>query len=196
MFSVYLFCAIVGGVLMLLSLLTGQGDFDSGDIGDLDASPDLDSEFDTDTVALWSELPFLSLRFWVFGGGMFGITGLILTLTGKTFFTTLIGALLTGLVTGWSLNWIIRHLKRRTPNSLITPDDLIGATGTVELPCDSEHSGKVRLTLKGQQVEYPARTRHPTPLPWGETVVVVDVHERWVEIMPAGVDKPKTNLLD
>jgi len=81
MFSVYLFCAIVGGVLMLLSLLTGQGDFDSGDIGDLDASPDLDADLDTDTFTFWSELPFLSLRFWVFGGGMFGITGLILTAT-------------------------------------------------------------------------------------------------------------------
>jgi membrane protein implicated in regulation of membrane protease activity len=196
MFSVYLFCAIVGGVLMLLSLLTGQGDFDSGDIGDLDASPHLDSEFDTDTVAFWSELPFLSLRFWVFGGGMFGITGLILTLTGKPFLTTLIGALLTGLVTGWSLNGILRHLKQRTPNSLITPDDLIGATGTVELPCDPTHPGKVRLTLKGQQVEYPARTRHPTPLALGETIVVVDIHDQWVEIIPQGVDNSETDLLD
>ncbi|WAS04410.1 hypothetical protein LQF76_10260 [Gloeomargaritales cyanobacterium VI4D9] len=190
MFSVYLFCAIVGGVLMLLSLLTGQGDFDSGDIGDLDA------DLDTDTFTFWSELPLLSLRFWVFGGGMFGITGLILTLTGKPFFTTFIGALLTGLVTGWSLNWILRHLKQRTPNSLITPDDLIGATGTVELPCDPTHPGKVRLTLKGQQVEYPARTRHPTPLALGETIVVVDIHDQWVEIIPQGVDNSETKLLD
>ncbi|WP_448380109.1 hypothetical protein [Gloeomargarita sp.] len=172
---------------MLLSLLAGDAEVDSGD---LDADPDID------TFPFWSELPFLSLRFWVFGGGMFGITGVVLTLTGKPFLTTLIGALLTGLVTGWSLHWILRHLKRHSPNSLITPDDLIGATGTVELPCDSQHPGKVRLTLKGQQVEYPARTAYPTPLETGQPIVVVDVHPPWVEIVPQGVDNSKTNLLD
>ena len=188
MFSVYLFCALVGGVLMILSLVSGDGDLEGGDLGE--------ATWDAPATAPWSELPFFSLRFWVFGGGMFGVAGLILTLTGKPFFTTLFGALLTGLATGWILHRLFRHLRQHTPNSLITPDDLIGAIGTVEIPCDPNCPGKVRLTLKGQQVEYPARTRHPTPLPWGETVVVVDVHERWVEIMPAGVDKPKTNLLD
>ncbi len=190
MFSVYLFCAIVGGILMLLSLFHGDGNLSADN--DLDFAPDLD----TDAVSFWSELPLLSLRFWVFGGGMFGITGLILTLTGRPFLTTLAGALVTGLITGWTLTWILRQLKRRTPNSLITPDDLIGATGTIELPCDHTQPGKVRLTLKGQQVEYPARTRNLTPLPLGETIIVVDVQGQWVEVILQGIDKPETNLLD
>lgn len=190
MLPIYLFCAIVGGVLMLLSFFSG--DLDGDGIPDLDGSPDLD----TDSTSFLSDLPFLSLRFWVYGGGMFGLTGLILTFTGKPFLTTLIGALLTGVITGWSIAWIFQQLKHRAPNSLITPDDLIGATGTIELPCDPTQPGKVRLTLKGQQVEYPARTRNLTPLPLGETIIVVDVQGQWVEVIPQGIDKPETNLLD
>lgn len=178
MLSVYLFFAIVGGALMLLSLWQGEFDMDA------DGEPDF----------TWSDIPFFSLRFWVFGGGMFGLTGLILTWSGRSFWTTFIGALVTGLTTGWLLTLLIRRLRRHTPNSLITPDDLIGCTGTVELPIDPDQPGKVRLSLKGQQVEYPARSR--TPVPWGQTVVVVDVHDQWVEVIPQGVDNPQTNLLD
>lgn len=190
MFSVYLFFAIVGGALMFLSLF--QLDVDGDGIADLDFRTDID----TDTLGFGSALPFLSLRFWFFGGGMFGITGLILTLTGRPFLTTLIGALLTGITTGWIISATLRHLKRRTPNSLVTPDDLIGCTGTVELPFDRTQPGKVRLTLKGQQVEYPARTPNPTPLELGEPIIVVDVHAQWVEVIPQALDKPETKLLD
>ncbi|APB33099.1 hypothetical protein GlitD10_0785 [Gloeomargarita lithophora Alchichica-D10] len=190
MFSVYLFCAIVGGALMLLSLLEGDGDLDFGDVSDLDGTPDLD----IDAHSFWSELPFLNLRFWIFGTGMFGITGLVLSWSGKPFLTILIGALLTGLATGWVITTLLQRLKRRIPNSLITPDDLIGSIGTIELPPHDHSYGKVRLNLKGQQVEYPVRC--PTPLELGQTVIVVETHGHILEVSPQPLDKPQTDLLD
>ncbi|MEN9279279.1 MAG: NfeD family protein [Gloeomargarita sp. DG_1_4_bins_134] len=165
---------------MLLSLLQGNLDID------FDGQPDF----------FWTDLPWFSLNFWFFGGGMFGITGVILTLTGRPFLTTLIAAALTGLTTGSIITTTLRHLKRYTPNSLVTPDDLIGSIGTVELPFDHTQSGRVRLNLKGQQVEYPARTHHSDTLEIGQTVVVVDVQNNFVHVVRTGVDKPKTDLLD
>ncbi|MEN9206600.1 MAG: NfeD family protein [Gloeomargarita sp. GMQP_bins_120] len=180
MFPIYLFFAIVGGALMLLSLW--QGDWDVDADGELDLP--------------WGDVPFFSLRFWVFGGGMFGLTGLILTWSGRGFWTTLIGALLTGWTTGWLVTLLLGRLRRHTPNSLITPDDLIGCTGTVELPFDRHQPGRVRLSLKGRQVEYPARTPSDTPLQWGQSIVVVDVQGNFVEVVPQGVDNPESDLLD
>jgi membrane protein implicated in regulation of membrane protease activity len=164
----YLFTLIVGAVLLGASiLLGGHGDLDAdADVGvDLDA--DLDADVDADVDGLDHGevgghgdvsgflLTFVSFRFWTFFLAFFGMTGLVLDLLGlvENEWITLALALVMGFGTGTGAMAAIRKLGADTSGEAIESSDYVGKTARVLVPFEGSRVGKVRVSLKGSQID-------------------------------------------
>ncbi len=148
----YVLCLLVGGVLVLVSLLGGHDhDFTAGhpEAGD---------------VAGW-----LSLRALVFFLTFFGLAGVVagpLGLTGgMRFGFALVAGLAVGLFAAW-LNRVARGSEANTEAGR-----LVGRTGRVLLPITPPRAGKVELTVTGQSSVFLATS--PEGLGVGEQVIVI-----------------------
>ena len=129
-------------------------------------------------------LPFLSIRFWIFGLTVFGLTGIVLV---KMDQPTAIHASLAigmGLVVGWTAAQIFHSLKNTTVDSSADVDRLRGTDATVVLTVRPEGTGKVRLRVKEQDVEVTATTSHDSPLEIGDRVLIVESNQGQVVVAP------------
>jgi membrane protein implicated in regulation of membrane protease activity len=168
MLTLYILCLVIGGVFVALAAIAG-----------LDGV-DFDTDFDTD-IALNDQskrklkLPFLSLRFWTFGGCFFGLTGVILSLLAPTLspFWIAIIAIIMGGVCGTAIVWALRALQYQQADSLVRSEDLLGLSGVVELPFDCYSRGKVTIALRGSTVEMMAMTTDESTFNPGDKVFVV-----------------------
>lgn len=158
MLSVYLACLCLGGVLLLASFFGDHSDADA------DVNHDLDHGMN---------LPFLSLRFWIFGLTFFGLSGLVLAglgLAGPVGAAILAG--IVGVGSGTTASRLLSSLTRNPVGELVA-NPQVGKEGQVLLPVAREERGKVRLLVRGQMVDVLAETDSPVPLPIGTTVLVV-----------------------
>lgn len=190
MLSVYLFCTLVGGLLVALSAFGGLDgvDFDRDFDMDLEFrdSPQEESQMrvaaKTSKRRLW--LPFFSLKFWTFGSCFFGLAGLLLWAVQPTMapLISTIVALTFGTFCGTSMAWAIRSLKEAKIDSLARTSDLIGLSGIVEIPFDKNSRGKVRLNVKGSTVAFGAFTEENKEFAVGEKAFVVgfENNKLWV----------------
>ena len=135
MLYVYLACLIIGGILLVASLLAGaiQSDADADVDADIDADVDADVDadidadvdadvdadidhdvdadhaadhsHDVDAAGFW--LPFLSVRFWVFGLSFFGLCGTLLTVIDHGPIVTPIVSVLVGLFCGTVAAYVV-----------------------------------------------------------------------------------------
>lgn len=168
---VYLAALVVGGVLVVGSLVTGLDDHE------LDADADGELDADADGAAdVW--LPFASLRFWTFVLAFGGLTGTLLT-----FFAlappwlTAVLALGVGWVCGAGVSWAIRRLRRDEISSEVREADYVGASARVLLPVGRGRTGKVRVEVRGRSVDAIAETEDEGELPLDGEVLVYDVRE-------------------
>jgi len=189
MLVLYLITLIVGGVLLLLSIVAGGGDHAGdhvGDVGGHGGHGDGDSHAHGHghgpgeaahvgvAEALHSWLPFGSLRFWTFFAAFFGLTGTAMTtlgLAGPIAIAALAGAV--GYVSGLLLVRTIRQLHQHPSDSSLAAADLVGATAQVLVSIASGRTGKVRLHLKGRAVDLLAETEEPAELAAGERALVI-----------------------
>ncbi|HWM87954.1 MAG TPA: hypothetical protein VNO33_19000 [Kofleriaceae bacterium] len=182
MLAAYLITAIVGGVLVGVSILAG-GDGDAGGHGG-----DLHSDVDGDghggdgadhagpVDALLSWLPIGSLRFWTFFAAFFGLTGTAMTvLAAAGPIPIAVAAIAVGYTSGLVLTRAIRHLHTRSSDSSLAEADLIGSTALVLLPVGSGRTGKVRVHIKDRTVDLLAETQEEAELVTGENVLVIAV---------------------
>lgn len=151
MLNVYLGSLGVGGTLVLLTVLMGGG---QGDL-DFDADvPDVDMDADVgfgDAIEGW--LPVASFRFWTFFLAFFGLTGLLLTITGALslgWVPWVAGGM--GYVAGASTTKIIRSLQNKKVNSQLSTHDWLGEEANVVIPLSKGQLGTVRLNLKGREI--------------------------------------------
>lgn len=187
MFALYVGCLIVGGGLVLLSFFS---DHDSDADVDVDVDADVDVDFDGDVGhldagdlgphgvgmadALW--LPFLSLRFWIFFGAFFGLTGTLFSAFSLASWKPTLGVSLgVGFVTGYFVSWLVRKLRSEKVDSNIDPTrDYVGKRGDVLLDIVPGDPGMVRVEAKGISVDLPAELDDDEPpLERGEQVVVL-----------------------
>ncbi len=203
MLSVYLIAGIVGGVLIVLSALGGIGDHDAdleldhdvdldvdGDVDldldgdvDLDVDHDLDHEVDVahggpldgvDPEGIW--LPFLSLRFWTYFAAGFGITGGLLTWLGSLVEPVVgLAAGGTGLVAGLAMAYAMRALKQGEAHGHIGLNDYQGAEGVVRVSIRPGGTGKIRVVVRGEEIDLLATSSEPEPLLAGTPVVIIDM---------------------
>lgn len=194
MLAAYLITLIVGGVLVAISLVAGDGDAGGhhGDLaGDAGAHGDAHGHAEhggaLDAALGW--LPVSSLRFWTFFAAFFGLTGTALSLLPNTGSIVIaIAAVAVGYGAGITLTRAIRRLQHDSSDSSLAASDLIGATAQVLLPVAPGRAGKVRLHLKDRAVDLLAETQEAAELAVGENALVIAApHEGHVVI--ARIDK-------
>ena len=160
----YLGALIFGGVLLGSSLLLGghdDADLDVDGDADLDGGLDdaeLDKDFGSDGADffLW---PLKSLRFWTFFLTAFGFVGLLLRGFGlANEIATLIAALAVGGFSGFGAATVIRKLANDETGLAASSSDYIGKSARVLVPVRPHSVGKIRVRVKGQQVDLLAVT--------------------------------------
>ncbi len=80
---------------------------------------------------------------------------------------------------------ILVQLKRRDQqvNSLVERNDLIGLTGTVQIPFDKNSKGKVRVNIQGNLIDFTAITESDDHFNIGETVLILQFKENKVVVI-------------
>ena len=150
---VYFICLLVGGVLLLLSLLSGH-DHDFGG-----------SHADAGEVASW-----LSVRAFVAFAAFFGLGGVVAAALGYSGIGQLAYALAAGVPVGLFAAWLTRTARLR--GEVHTGADRIaGRVGTVRVRPDGTRPGKVEVVIAGQSSQYLATS--DDDLKVGEQVIVI-----------------------
>ena len=176
MLPLYLFALIIGGGLLLFSLVHGAGGHAHvADGAELDH--DVGSGLEGDG---WLEIQdFLSVRTLLYLLAGFGASGtLIDLLTGASAGVTLSWALLTGIAAAAMASTIYAWVRRSDSGIVPTEADyLVGATGRVVLPIRPGYRGKIVAVQDGREVELLARLfgRDDLLLERGSQVVIVDI---------------------
>lgn len=176
MLTVYLAALAFGLVLIGASVLQGDGSgHDSGEGHG-------DGHGDADHGAFLTNL--LSLRFWTYALGAFGMAGTALTLLGVKSTVHVPAAVVLGGVVGAGVAALFRQLGSGTSTGPASTESFLGTEGEVVLPLLPDGLGKIRLRVGEQDLEVPARTGG-TPIEIRERVVVVRFRDGVAEVEPA-----------
>ena len=108
------------------------------------------------------------------------VTALDLSTPGLTFGVALGTALGVGILASLAF----RVLGRDTLSSGATGEELVGHVGRVLVACQPGRKGKVRLTVRGQTIDFVATTDEARLEP-GAGVIVLDVHAERVHVCAA-----------
>lgn len=182
--SIYSYCALIGGVLVVLQTamsLVGLGgsDLDGLDGVDVDVDLDLDVDVDADGISdgasdTWF-VGILSTRAIIAAIAVFGLTGLALR---EQFgpLQTVLAAMLAAGGTMYAVALVIQGMHKLTADGTVHLADAVGQPGTVYLPiaANRESVGKVTVRVGERTMEYAALTSGGR-LTTGTPIVVVDV---------------------
>ena len=171
MVAIYIAAFLVGIAILIFGIVLGNFDHS------IDAHHDADSG-----SQIW--IPFLSPRFWIYGLGSFGLSGLLLTVAGVT--STFLLALGTGVVTGVLITFIVRFVLRKAETtSDFRMEKLLGQSGSVTVPIRAGIKGKIRLNRQDEILEVFAVASNPSmELMPGAAVIVVGVEGDTLEVIP------------
>jgi membrane protein implicated in regulation of membrane protease activity len=150
-------------------------------LGNLDHS--IESHDDADGGGhVW--IPFLSPRFWIYGLGSFGLSGILLTLAHVT--NTFVLAVVTGILTGVLITYITRFVLRKAETSSdYRMEKLLGQVGSVTVPIRAGLKGKIRMNRHDEVLEVFAVASNPNlEIMNGESVIVVGVEGDTLEVIP------------
>lgn len=178
MLTVYLAALAFGLVLIGASVLQGDGGgHDSGD-GDGDDH----GGGDADHGAFLTNL--LSLRFWTYALGAFGMSGTALTLLHVKPAVHIPVSVVLGAVVGAGVAALFRQLGRGSATGPASTEAFLGSEGEVVLPLLPDGLGKIRVHVGEQDVELPARGGD-VRIEIRERVVVVRFRDGIAEVEPA-----------
>lgn len=187
MLAVYIFCLVLGGSLMAVSVL--------GDVfGDADVDLDLDTDvdFDLDAGDLAGDLDagdvdvtdgatdavkILSIRTLIYAMFGFGAVGTLLSLLGAGgFLATLAFAVGGGLLSGAVVTTVFNYLKRTDTGAQLSDATYVGLSGHVTLPMGEGSPGTVAVERGHRRISLRALP-HPSaaagdPSSWTSVVVV------------------------
>ncbi|WP_244303248.1 hypothetical protein [Leucobacter coleopterorum] len=146
--SIFLVIGIVGGVLLILSLVL-DGIFDAFDFGD--------GPLSLTTIAAFTSI-FGFTAFASVGAGM------------ATPVAAVVGAVV-GVLGGAAAWWLSRLIRSAESSTAVSGSDLIGAEGAVVLAIPEAGLGEVALTMHGERVSLAASA--DAPIARGTAVRVV-----------------------
>lgn len=187
MLTAYVFCLLVGGGFLALSVF---GDFLDG--MDIDVDVDIDGELDAGGGADVAKL--LSLRTVVYALFGFGATGSLLhwLWAGASQGLTLAFAGVTGLASGALISTVFRYLRRTGSGTALGEQSFVGLTGEVSMEIAPGDAGTVKV-VRGER-RYSVRARmeatgaEEEALPPGRPVVVVDMADGVATVVPVEMD--------
>ena len=168
MTTLFLTCAVLGGVILLAQLALGV--VGMGDHGD--------ASHDTGTHEVPSDgLQLLSVRAVAAGVAFFGVGGLAAALLGVPAVLAIILGLVLGVGAMAGVAVAMRSMLKLERDASVRIELAVGSPATVYVPVPAALGGvgKVLLTLQGRTVEYQAVTSEGQSLPTGTPVIVVDV---------------------
>jgi len=188
MYGIYLFSAVLGGGLVLFSLL-GGGD-DGGVDGDIEVDVDGGAEGPEAHGHLGGDLllglfRFRNLTFLLAG---FGVTGLLGTWLGAGRAATAVLAGVVGLSAMLLVHGVFTWLRRTDSGMDVFSDhDLEGAFARVVVPMTATTRGRVSCIASGQQLYLTARLDAGSGdrLEVGAPVVILRMHDGVAEVAPA-----------
>jgi len=194
MLPIYIFSFTIGGIFVALAALAGLDgvDFDHDFDADIEVTEESRNIEEGEKIltltkrskkmTLW--LPFLTIKFWTFGSCFFGLTGIVLSKLTPAIPQLAIASIsvLIGSFCGTSMVWVLRNLRRHQADSLIRANDLIGLSGKVSIPFDSQSKGKVQLNVKGSTLNLVAFTDEEKGFKKGDRVLIVGLknNQLWV----------------
>jgi hypothetical protein len=189
--SIYVTALLIGGVLLGLSLLgtpgndsaSGGGDAHAHD-GEAGANADAhgaDAD-DADHVPVGGghlvleALPIFSLSFWTYFLTFSGLTGVALSVLGGLSPVTVGGlSAAMGYLSGQGIRRLIQALRREDVSGAIGARDFVGTLATVLLPIRKGGPGKIRVRLKGREVDLIAFSEDPAELLERQQVMIHNV---------------------
>ena len=185
MLTAYIFCAVVGGGLLALSLF---GDFLDGDV-DADGAFEIEGDFDTALDgADFTKL--FSLRAIVYALFGFGAAGAVLHAIwggGSPGLTAAIAGGM-GIASGALISTVFAYLKRSESGTMEGEESLVGLGGEVRMEITEGGIGEVRIGSGSRQFRMRARADDVEgagmTLEAGRPVVVVDVKEGVALVAP------------
>lgn len=185
--TLFLLCAVFGGVVLLAQSLLGVGedDFDAGDGHDGYGGDGHDVGGDSHG-STWI-FGVLSFRTITIGVTFFGLLGKAVSASGFEDPIPLWTAILGGLGAMYGVYFMMRGLHELNADGTQRINRSVGLEGTVYLPipANNQGAGKVHLTLQNRSVEYLAMTAGER-LPAGSQIVVIGVlGSDKVEVQPA-----------
>lgn len=211
MIGIYWICLIVGGGLVLISVLSGHhgGDAHAGfsDVGDVGhvgdfETPDLHLETDAlhatdaahgdigadaaDAAASGTELSqWLSLRFAIFFAAIFGAVGVVLSYMTDLPSPWILGISgLGGFGVGQAVQQTMVYVRRTSGDSSTRPQDYVDKLARVTIPIEPPHKGEIALQVRGTQRYIPAVSCGARQqYSQGEEVVVVTYRAGVAEII-------------
>lgn len=92
-------------------------------------------------------------------------------------------SIILGIFIGALIVWFIYFWRQRAiVDSLVRPEDIIGLSGTVEIPFDINSKGKVRVNIKGSIVDLVSLTDESRQFEAGDRVFIIQVkgNKVWV----------------
>jgi hypothetical protein len=174
MFHVYIFTLVLGGVILLASIILGGKDNGADKSFDKGFDKGFDKSFDKpDSVVDAADhqgtlegllTAFLSMRFWTFGLTFFGLTGAVLDGILEGPWLTALLAFVMGMLAGQIAVAVLRNLANSETSTAASERDYVGKTARVLVGFGPGQTGKLRLTLKGTMVDVLATDRRAAPL--------------------------------
>ncbi|HEY7372018.1 MAG TPA: NfeD family protein [Polyangia bacterium] len=193
--TVYIAALAFGGILLVASLIGGHDHADHHAGGHDQGQGDAHGHGHDADLAPHAALvlPFLSLRFWIFGLAFFGLTGAVLHGLGLT--SPLVAAVIAtvlGIGFGYGAARVFQALAAETVGQVAPDGGHVGREGKLLLPAARGQRGKVRVISGGVAVDLLAECDDERELPAGTTVLVVAMRGTVavVERSPAPSDSP------
>lgn len=151
--TLYMTCAVVGGVVVVVQLLLSLIGF-GGDELDVDLGDGFDGDGDVGFLSVRAIAGFL---------GMFGLAGWAGTISGWEPLPTAGVALLAGVSTFALVIWLLRLQRGLDSSGTLAPENAVGKVARVYLriPAEGAGRGKITVEIQGRSAEYEAFTKGP-----------------------------------
>jgi hypothetical protein len=200
MYAAYLFSAVLGGGLLLLSLLGNLLGGDALEI-EFDADADFDFDIDVDDLELGADhdvdhaaSKILSIRTLTYAVSGFGAVGWLLSRMGAVPAapSTITYAIVGGVVSGTLVNRAFGYLRRTETGRVEADDAFAGLAGRVTLPLGDGSAGKVAIKRRARRYTLRAlphaSAKAGIPLSEWQNVVVVEMKNGVALVVPSDQD--------
>jgi membrane protein implicated in regulation of membrane protease activity len=209
MLALYWFTLGFGGIFLLVTVFFGAdsdtdghdfdagaggdaGDVVTGDVGQLhgDSHGHMGEASHPPVMDVFFFL--LSLRFWAFFTAFFGLTGVGGHYLIGGGISTLVMAIIMGMIAGFSASYLFKYLSRGNVSSDFQMRDGVGQLAEVTVPLGPGDPGKVKLVIKGQLLELKAICEE-AECAIRDKVTIVQFKDNAFIVAPVGAAASKTS---